>query len=314
LNELSLKNHLLAKELGKLPELQDGISESETSSLEDIVDIYSEIPKEFNDAFGKMYQVGKPEVRKYCSPLQALFWLVESDRTYDARGILKHYSLDDLLHTAWPSKKSVLTEYQTLDIIDGMKNEHDRKEYKEWYSRIDNSKKLWSHLLTDYLVEPGKFSERGQRALAKLMKPPETFREEEWKDYKTAVTRLNAPVLLDYYLDGNFRYEYIPGISGEKSVFKAKRGHCREIAQLGASILQRNGYNPTIFHSIWPGMCPDCGHVVVILPENGKFRVVVDFTRGSRNTMSGPFNSYSEFERIRYPGRHIIRQEFGFKY
>jgi len=33
-----------------------------------------------NDFVDKMYQVGIPEVRKYCSPLQALFWLACENR------------------------------------------------------------------------------------------------------------------------------------------------------------------------------------------------------------------------------------------
>ena len=77
INELADKNPLLAQELAKLPELQDGFSEEEIIALERIVELYKNDPNRFNAAFSKMYQVGIPKVRRYCSPLQAFFWMVE---------------------------------------------------------------------------------------------------------------------------------------------------------------------------------------------------------------------------------------------
>jgi hypothetical protein len=283
--ELAEKNPLLAQELGKLPELQDGIFDSEASALEKIVELYNADPSGFTDAFEQMYQVGKPEVRKYCSPLQALFWLVESDRRDDAKGILKHYSLEELLRTAWPSKKSVLTEYQILDIIGGIKNEHDRKDYEEWYSKIDNSKKLWSSLLTDYLVEPKNFSERGQRILAKLMKPPEPFKEEEWEDFDTVADRLNAPELLHYYMRDNFHYEAYTGLGGgARGIFKRKWGNCCDHEDFQSYCLRKAGYK-TRSLTVWSisGWCT--GHRVTLFHDKGK----IYFMDNGR--LRGPYQS-----------------------
>jgi hypothetical protein len=70
----------LARELGKLPELQDGVDQDDLEALRVIRTVYRENPKEFDAAFAEMYKVGKPEVRRYCSPLQALYWLAEDGR------------------------------------------------------------------------------------------------------------------------------------------------------------------------------------------------------------------------------------------
>ena len=53
-NVLSAKNHLLAQELGKLPEINDGISDEEAIALERIVELYKNNPNRFNEAFTPM--------------------------------------------------------------------------------------------------------------------------------------------------------------------------------------------------------------------------------------------------------------------
>lgn len=55
-NELAHKNPLLAEELGKLPELQDGISEEEVAALGKIVEAYNDDPDAFEAAFIEMYK------------------------------------------------------------------------------------------------------------------------------------------------------------------------------------------------------------------------------------------------------------------
>lgn len=99
-NTLKQRNPLLAKELCKLPELQDGVSSAESSVLEEIVELYSGNPSVFHETFKKMYQVGLPAVRKYCSPLQALVWLLEKDESLGEK-ILSQYSFQGLLVKAW---------------------------------------------------------------------------------------------------------------------------------------------------------------------------------------------------------------------
>lgn len=91
--ELAEKNSLFAQELGRLPELQDGISPHEASALEQIGVLYNNDPDVFDNAFKKMYEVGNPKTRKYCSPLQALFWLAEDEELCEETDLLVDFSL-----------------------------------------------------------------------------------------------------------------------------------------------------------------------------------------------------------------------------
>jgi hypothetical protein len=52
LSDLAKDNSLLASELGKLPELHDGITSTEVSALEKFVDIYNRNSKRVNGASG----------------------------------------------------------------------------------------------------------------------------------------------------------------------------------------------------------------------------------------------------------------------
>ena len=72
LAEISLKNKLLSIELGKLPEFQDCIIIKEKLGLDNIYNFYNDNCSILDEAFAKMYEVGKPETRRYCTPLQAL--------------------------------------------------------------------------------------------------------------------------------------------------------------------------------------------------------------------------------------------------
>ena len=100
-SKLALNNRLIANELGKLPELQDGISEKEARALDAIVKFYRENPDAFESAFKQMYQVGLPKMRKYCSPLQALFWVAESGELEGNKDLIERYSLKKLLDISW---------------------------------------------------------------------------------------------------------------------------------------------------------------------------------------------------------------------
>ena len=101
LNEIAKKNSLLATELRKLPELRDGISAAERDALKNLVKMYDNAPDAFDSTFDEMYKVGLPNVRKYCSPLQAIFWLVEGGKHEACYKTLNSCDLDYLLNKAW---------------------------------------------------------------------------------------------------------------------------------------------------------------------------------------------------------------------
>jgi hypothetical protein len=98
-NELSAKNPLLAKELGKLPEIQDGVSEIDAMALERLCLFYNQNQRDFDLALDRMYGAGYPNVRKYCSPLQALYWLTLDDELSQID--ISNFDLTALLNEAW---------------------------------------------------------------------------------------------------------------------------------------------------------------------------------------------------------------------
>lgn len=118
---ISKKNTLLAKELGKLPEMHNEIAPEKVSALEQIVDLYNADPAVFNNAFEQMYKVGKPDVRRYCSPLQALFWLIEDGRINEP--------------TSWKS------EHIAVKILKEKKEWREREAGKLYDSCLDNELK-----------------------------------------------------------------------------------------------------------------------------------------------------------------------------
>jgi len=90
---------MLTMELMKLPEFQDGISYKEKAGLEKICLLYAQDPTDFDKAFHEMHKIGYPEIRKYCTPLQAIFWLALDDQLNQID--ISKYDLITLLNQAW---------------------------------------------------------------------------------------------------------------------------------------------------------------------------------------------------------------------
>jgi hypothetical protein len=107
LDALAQKNPQIVQELGKLPELQDGISSEDEVNIEKLNEFYFQNQVAFDQVFNEMYQVGLPENRKYCSPLQALYWLIEDGKIDDPHARLDHYSLVSLFYVSWDFDRNV---------------------------------------------------------------------------------------------------------------------------------------------------------------------------------------------------------------
>jgi len=90
---------LLAMELRKLPELQDGLTSGEGIALDRITALYFREKAGFDRAFQQMYKEGLPERRKYSAPLQALFWMAEEGPFPE--NLLGQFSVIYLLEHAW---------------------------------------------------------------------------------------------------------------------------------------------------------------------------------------------------------------------
>ena len=275
-------NPLLADEIGKLPEIIDGISELEAKALIRLSELYNEYPASFDHAFEQMYQTGKFDVRKYCSPLQALYWLlldnkqgwfkkaiekyngkyepeiveVKVNRRIDQNNV-KYENLSFLLDTSWASFKN---EYSL-----------------EWYWKLEEARKVEESCIEPVLLEKiKKFKqENGEMtdyALGVAEDNPNAFTYKfdplgfdqykknqinRWSDFNTVVERLNSPELVDKYIKLNFIYDaHFRHDATAKSMFKRKHGNCYGQVIFAVHSLTKAGYNAQSLgvRDIIPGM------------------------------------------------------------
>lgn len=94
-------NRLLADEIGKLPEIVDGINDEERFGIIRIAKLYGRNPVKFDMVFNRMNSVGKAHIRKFCTPLQAFFWLAIDKKVTDLNPFIENYSLINTLKNAW---------------------------------------------------------------------------------------------------------------------------------------------------------------------------------------------------------------------
>lgn len=299
--ELADKNPLLAKELGKLPEFQDGISGSEASALEHIVELYNTNPNSFNDGFEQMYQVGKPEVRKYCSPLQAVFWLAE-DGVLNEYNPLVDYSLEELLIPTWPARvgrhRVRIPDYLLPEVIAGIKDEKNREAYARLITKISKFE-LQEMLLEDYFASPEQFSEKARDLIQDSLERRH-IKAERWEDFDTIVDRLNDPKLVEFYLMHNVSYVKIDCPQEPEKTIKTGTGDCKAYAIVAYHCLHKAGYNAYMLSMVDPPNI-SAGHTVCVIDNS----CTLDNTRG----LLGPFNSEKEIVKFfGYKGLKLIRE------
>jgi len=95
-------NPSLAIEVGRLPEFQEKFGEKQLLALARFIDLIAKgIPEEKTN-LEELLKVGLPAFRRYCTTLQALFWLLEKDK-YKWKTTLNplNLSLKELLDQAW---------------------------------------------------------------------------------------------------------------------------------------------------------------------------------------------------------------------
>jgi hypothetical protein len=303
LNAMAGKNLLLSKELGKLPEIQDGISPEEKVALEGLVRLYNLSPDAFDRAFEQMYQVGLPEVRKYCSPLQALFWLAEDGKHDQISRIVGNYSLEALIKEAWgdvasrDKKVSHLSEQEIQGIINRL-SEKDRKLFDGVRPEVLN------YFLTfHYNEHPGIYSKEDREIIEASMESNKNYLR--WKTFSTVADRLNAPELVAYYLNHFVVYRGYKRAHGTYPTFKFKQGHCVDAAFFATDMLRRSGYNTFMRMVVWG---PDTwiqnhtGSGIIL--DDGRYLIVADFTP-SGNSMTGPHETIEQVD-TQLASRHKI--------
>jgi len=306
-NELSAKNQLLAEELGKLPEFQDGITNAENNALERLVTFYNKNQRAFDKSFVEMYKIGKPEVRKYCSPLQALFWLANDNEFISYNDLLSDNWLKKLLKKAWKTDRlsyRLISDKQIREVINGIEDE-DRRRICLGAFKDGDTFRLQNLFLLYYEMSKITHKQLISKKAVKIIKeniltpksPP------RWKDFNTVVDRLNAPELLDYYINQKITYKknrinsHTP-----KHTYSHQWGDCDDLSVFGKYILSKGGYKAWPRYVHWTH--DNRGHVgVVIILKDGRYLLAVDFD--GRNRISGPYTKLSEVDKTLSRGHFI---------
>ena len=79
-----------------------------------------------------MNAVGNPWARKYCSPLQALFWLAEDGNVKEVEKQITNYKLKSLLNASWSYYKGKNRWIDSDAIIDRLNSP---RLFEYWFSR-----------------------------------------------------------------------------------------------------------------------------------------------------------------------------------
>jgi len=240
---IQAKNPLLAHELGKLPEIQDGISESEGEAVNKLAELYLADPDTFDNVFEQMYRVGLPEFRRYCTPLQALFWLSEDGDIEGLNKIVVDYTLKGLLDVSWKYKKElpIFTKEEISKIITGIKE--DKKKNQAIERAQESQTRVEKLIFRNYKRNSSIFTREAKKIIKRRS---ELLIDPRWSDFNTVVERLNAPELIDYYerhvISYKYRSGYGEGPEEARRVFRNKYGHCAQVTAFTVYILQKAGY------------------------------------------------------------------------
>ncbi len=119
----------VALEVGRLPEFQGQVGELQVLSLSRFTDFLANASPVEKANLGKFLKVGQPAFRRYCSPLQAVFWLLEKEE-YNPKESPLIYSLNTLLRKSWKfSEEGRWGDYET--VTDRL-NAPELIDYYEW--------------------------------------------------------------------------------------------------------------------------------------------------------------------------------------
>jgi len=281
LAEIAEKNSLLALELAKLPEVKNNISRKQVESLKNILSLYEIDPVVFNKAFDQMYQEGIPEKRKFCTPLQALFWFSGKARFSKQHNPLLDYDLEILLNKAWGIEGIVLPEEDVKKILAGRVYVEDIKEMKSVLSKLSKDTSIFRD--SSYLQEI----------------------KEKWSNLKEVTDRLNSPRLIFKYIKPNIYYPNSIRGSAPTSVeqtFKSRIGTCGSHALFVNYCLEKAGYESVVIRYVCtPEFCgpqrermsytnPTPYHWTATFKEGGAIYEI----DGGRHYMGGPYKSYAK--------------------
>lgn len=264
------QNLLLAEEIGKLPELQNGMQETDETALRILCDVYQENTQRFDDVFNQMYGIGLPKVRKYCTPLQALFWIAQKGDPTKIIGLLKDYSLGDLLSEAWDFGPPILSDSEIEEIIEDISDANLKEQYLK-DRKTSTNKQIQRFFLIDYRSNKNVFSKHAKA----LIKSKKSYKNPRWSDFNTVLFRLNSPELVDYYEQNQIRWVDWRTLHtwpvSARYVFEHGKGDCTAIADFTALCLSRAGYK-AYEHKVAPRRTVDAHHsICIFFVDNVKY-------------------------------------------
>ena len=286
LTEIAGKNDLLAVELAKLPELNKTISMKEVASLKNLVTLYEIDPLAFKSAFDKMYQEGIPQIRKFCTPLQALFWLAGKEPFSKQNNPLPDYELERFLNKAWGVQGIVLREEHVKKILNESVYMDDKKEIRSVLTRLSTDSGIFRN--TSYQDDV----------------------RDRWSNFDDVTDRLNSPRLIFKYVKPNVYYPMTlrfysgnesPYKRSPKETFQLKTGNCGMQALFVDYCLKKAGYDSVVVrYECTVGFCgPNPGSEIGVRPT--PYHRTVAFKEGgamyeldaARHYLGGP-KTYSE--------------------
>ena len=337
LTSLYRLNHHLADEVAKLPEIRKYRTDSSRLALSNLLEIYRFAPDGFDRLFDAMDEIGMPAHRNYCSPLQALFWLIQ-DENMSASGMLfglkiekitdekencqphlisvlespngktdsteldRHYTLEKVLNAAWKGESFLMQSSSIHQIIHRIQTQSEAEEYALLVKRHDDLH-LQSYIMDDFMRKREIFNVNDWQQIETAIE------QSRWKLFYTVADRLNSPELVSYYINKYFSFRKTPA-SGAYFTFFDKTAQCTDAAYFAQFMLERAGYK-TFMRSVkwdedpWDGLHTGAGTIL----EDGRYLLVSSYT--GINSMSGPFSSLESLDRKLSCGRKIIGRKWG---
>ena len=108
--QLDAMDPYLALEVGRLPEFQENPEEPQIVALGRFLNLIRNARGKEKANLVKFMQIGRPDVRKYCAPLQAIFWVLEKK----ADDKILECSLVELLDRAWDFTGPRWEDFETV--------------------------------------------------------------------------------------------------------------------------------------------------------------------------------------------------------
>ena len=126
LEKINTYNNSLDSEITKIPGYHNSLNDKQLIALSRFGSIVKNISPQQERTIKSFLQVGIPTKRKYCTPLQAVLWVLE--REYDTAVL--GYSLEQLLNKAW-----IFTEADRWSDFDAVTDRLNAPELINYYQR-----------------------------------------------------------------------------------------------------------------------------------------------------------------------------------